>query len=314
MWFKNIKLYRFSQPFDMAVEDIEERLQAHAFAPCGKQDRMKFGWVPPLGRHGTELTHTCAGAIMLCAQKQEKVLPAAVVNEKLQDRALEIEHKEGRKLYRKERDQLKDDVIASLLPQAFPRNQKLFAYLDPKERWLVIDSSSNSKAEELLHHLRQSLDSLPVIPPSTKQLPVDILTQWVEQGHGSDDFAIGDECEFFNPKEEGSIIRCKGQDLQCDEIQAHLQAGMQVKQLAVVWQDSIHCVIDQDLGIKRLRFADVITAKAEEADAEDAAQQFDQDFAVMSLELNKFFKALTRAMGGLQRKRADLGVEEAIEA
>ena len=42
--------------------------------------------------------------------------------------------------------------------------------------------------------------------------------------------------------------------------------------------------------------------KAGEADAESAAEQFDQDFAVMSLELAKFFKSLFKAFGGLQRK------------
>lgn len=310
MWFKNIKLYRFTKPFEITDEELEALLAEHAFQPCGKQDKMKYGWVPPLGRHSNMLTHACGGYIMICAQRQEKILPAAVINERIAEKALEVEHKEGRKLYSKERAQLKDDIIASLLPQAFTKNQKLFAYISPKEKLLVIDTSSNTKAEEMLSFLRQSIETLPVVPPTTKQAPADVLTEWLQQGFGTEGFTISSECELYNPKEDVNVVRCKGQDLESEEIQGHLQAGKRVKQLGVEWNESISCVIDQDMAVKKIKFEDFVIEKANESDAEDAAQQFDQDFAVMTLELSRFFKALIKAMGGLQRKRVDLGEEE----
>ncbi len=310
MWFKNIKLYRFTQAVDYDENELDERLQEHRFRPCGKQDKSKFGWVPPLGRHGDLLTHATGGYIMICGQKQEKLLPATVVNEELAEKAQAFEDKEGRKLYRKEREQLKDDIIATLLPRAFTRNQKTFAYISPKDRLLVLNCSSNTKAEEFLAALRETLGSLPVAPVATKSIPSDVLTQWLQQGYGDEHFVVTDECELYNPKEDGNVIRCRGQDLESDEIATHLKAGKRVKQVGIEWNESIQCVIDQELAIKKLKFADFILEQADESNAEDAAQQFDQDFAVMTLELARFFKALFKAMGGLQRKRADLGQEE----
>jgi recombination associated protein RdgC len=301
MWFKNIRLYRFSKPWTLEQDALEKALESLRFRPCGRQEKHFTGWVPPLGQHSEQLTHTCGPATMICLLRQEKLLPATVINDKLAEKAQEIQNKEGRKLYRKERDQLKDDIIASLLPQAFTRNQKCYAFLAPEQGWIAIDTSSATRAELLLQSLRECVDSLPVIPVTTRQAPAEVMTDWIKQGQGNAPFTLGEECELVNPQEDHNVIRCKGQDLLTDEIQAHLQVGMRVRQLAVVWKENLSCVIDQDLAIKKLRFEDLVTSQANEADADDAAAQFDQDFAVMSLELLEFFKDLSSAFGGLQQ-------------
>ena len=302
MWFKNIRLYRFTKPFELTPEELEEKLAEHIFHPCGKHDQAKYGWVSPLGRHGEMLTHVTGEYIMICAQKQEKILPASVVNEAVQEKVEEIEAKQGRKVFRKEKQQLKDEATLTLLPKAFARTSKTFAYFAPKDNLLVVNSSSANKAEELLGFLRNSIESLPVIPPNAKNIPSEVMTLWLQHQTAGENFEIDQECELYNPAEDGNVVRCKGQDLFSDEIQTHLAAGKQVKKLGVLWKDALSCILEDDLTIKRLKFQDMVLEKADEADAESAAEQFDQDFAVMSLELSKFFKSLFKAFGGLQRK------------
>ncbi len=75
MWFKNLQIYRFTRPFDLTVEQLETQLEACAFTPCGSQDISRFGWVKPLGKFGSTLTHAASGHILLCARKEEKMLP-----------------------------------------------------------------------------------------------------------------------------------------------------------------------------------------------------------------------------------------------
>lgn len=302
MWFKNIRLYRFTKPFELTPEELEEKLAEHTFQPCGKHDQSKYGWVSPLGRHSEMLTHVTGDYIMICAQKQEKILPASVVNDAVQDKVEELEAKQGRKIFRKERLQLKDEITLTLLPKAFARTKKTFAYFAAKDNLLVVNSSSANNAEELLGFLRNSIESLPVIPPNAKNIPSEVMTLWLQHQVAGDHFEIDQECELYNPSEDGNVVRCKGQDLYSDEIQSHLAAGKQVKKLGVLWKDSLSCILEDDLTIKRLKFQDMVLEKAGEADAESAAEQFDQDFAVMSLELAKFFKSLFKAFGGLQRK------------
>jgi recombination associated protein RdgC len=80
MWFKNLQLYRFTKPFELDSETLGQRLAAHSFVPCGSQDTSRSGWTPPLGRHANEFVHATNGYLMVCCKRQDKLLPAVVVN------------------------------------------------------------------------------------------------------------------------------------------------------------------------------------------------------------------------------------------
>lgn len=307
MWFKNLRIYRFTKPFDFDSEKLTELLAEKAFHPCGRQDVSKYGWVPPLsgaaGDPDFDFVHVCNGNIMLCAQKEEKVIPSSVIKEAVQEKAEFIEQKEGRKIFRKERDKLKDDVMLELLPRAFTKSHRVYGYIDVKENLLLIDAASANKAEQFMSHLRDTLGTLPVIPPASKQVPTDVMTNWLSEQSAHPPFELEKECELSNPSDSANVIRCKAQDLDADEVKTILESGKHCSKLAVNWNDSLHCVIESDLSIKRLKFEDKLIEQANEADAEDRAQQFDQDFAVMSLELAQFCKDLFAAFGGLDEGR-----------
>lgn len=322
MWFKNLRLFCLTQPFDLSVEEIESQLAGYAFAPCSNYEKSRVGWVSPLGnaavvgegeregereREGNEegdgvapmLTHSVGDYIMLCARTQDRLLPASVVREATLEKIAEIEVRQARKVYRKEKREIQDNVFASLLPRAFTRSSRTFAYISRAEKLLVIDAANAPKAEEFLNLLRDSLGSFPVALPNSKRAPSDVMTRWLKEGKATDKFTIHDDCELFNPKDGSNVIRCKGQDLLSEEIQCHLDAGKQAKQLAVLWNNLLSCSISEDLSIKRLRFEEM-KEETENFDAESPAQKFDQDFALMTLELSAFFKSLFNAFGGLE--------------
>lgn len=298
MWFKNLQAYRFTKPCELTAETLNEQLAEHSFVPCGSQDLNRSGWVPPLGRHGSEFVHATNGYLMVCLKRQDKLLPPAVINEELEEKALVIEEGEARKLPRKERQNLKDEIIFTLLPKAFARSSLQFAYISPKDNMLVVDASSVKRAEELLSELRDAVGSLSVIPLTSKNLPIDVMTRWVDSGHPAEGYELGEECELRDNADIKSIIRCKNQDLSASEILSHLKTGMHVSKLALSWQERLECLIDENLSIKRLRFSDLVHEKATEVEADDAAQQFDVDFSIMALELSGFLKSLVSAMGG----------------
>ena len=302
MWFKNLQVYRFNKDFEHNAESLGQQLAEQAFVPCGSQDLNRSGWVPPLGRHGSEFVHSTNGNLMVCLKRQDKILPAAVINEALEDRALAIEEAEARKLPRKERQALKDEIMFSLLPRALARSSLQFAYIAPKDNLLIVNASSTKRAEELLSELREAVGSLSIIPLAGKHDPIDVMTRWVSNGHPDKGFELGEECELRDNANIKSIIRCKNQDLAASEIINHLKTGMHVSKLALSWQDRVEFVLDEKLVIKRLRFSDLVQEKANEIEAEDVASRFDVDFSIMALELAEFFKALTEAFGGEVRE------------
>ena len=298
MWFKNLQVYRFTKPFELSPEELAEQLEEHAFQPCGSQDLSRYGWVPPLGHHGSEYVHAAGGYIMLCAKKQDKVLPASVINEQVAEKALAIQTQEGRSVGRKERMNLKEDVTFELLPKAFARSSLQFAYIAPKEGLLVVNSASGKKAEELISYLRESITSVPVIPVTANNIPQQAMTSWLKTGHAPDNFEFGHECELKDPADEGGVIRCKHQVLTSAEINNHIKAGMVVSKLGLSFSGGIEFVVDDTLAIKRVAFDDVIQEKASQVDAYDAAEQFDVDFAIMTLELSALISAVIEIFGG----------------
>ena len=298
MWFKNLALFRFTEPFTLSTKELEEKLEQIRFRPCGQHEEFSFGWTAPLGRSSEQLIHASNGFMMFCAQKEEKVLPAAVINEMFLERILEAEEQQGRKLAKKERTSIREELIFELLPKAFSFTRRTFAYIDPKGGWLVVDAASANKAEDLVSLLRKCLGSLPVIPPVTKEKPSATMSQWLIDQKIPDNITIEDECELRSPEEEGGIIRCKRQDLSLPEIKNHLDSGKQVVKLAVSWADRLAFIIDESLTVKRLRFLELIQDQAAEIEADDETVQFDADFSIMSLELEKFLPRLLELFGG----------------
>jgi recombination associated protein RdgC len=298
MWFKNLQLYRLAQPFELSPEQLDERLRAGEFSGCGRMDLMSSGWAPPLGRHGQQLVHAANGYVMICLRKEEKIIPAGVVRQLLEDRVAEIAATEQREVYRREQRRMKESIMVELLPRALSRISNLFAYLDVRNGLLVVDSPAPARAELLLSQLRTTLGSFPAAPLKSRLSLSAVMTRWLSGERLPQDFVLGEECELKHPEPDGGVISCKHQDLNSAEVFNHIKNGKRVVKLAIQWREHLSCVIHEDLSIKRLRFEDIISTAAEESEADDPASRFDVDFSLMVLELAEFFPALLEALGG----------------
>ncbi len=298
MWFKNLAIYRLTEAFTLSPTELEAKLENLRFKPCGATEEFSYGWTSPLGRSSDSLIHQSNGFMMLCATKEEKVLPSSVINEMTAEKIAEKEEQEVRKLSKKERSDLKDQIIFELLPRAFSFSKRTFAYIDPKGGWLIVDAASAKKSEDLISFLRKNLGSLPVVPVSTTEKPTNIMTQWLLQNETPTDVLIEDECELRAPEEAGGIIRCKRQDLAAPEVKNHLDTGKQVIKLAISWSDRLSFIVDENLSIKRLKFLDLIQDQVSDIEAGTTEEQFDVDFTIMSQELSQFLPRLLDIFGG----------------
>lgn len=297
MFFKNLKLYRLTEAWNLTAEQLNEKLAEFAFHPCGSLDPLRYGFEFPLGRHGSEYIHATNGFIMICAKRQEKLLPGGVIKEHLEEKVLAINEVESRPVGRKERDALKDEIIFSLLPKAFTRSSLDYAYIDTKGGLIVVNTASTKRAEDLLSKLREALGSLRCLPISPKNIPTQVMTHWLRESQAPHQFELGGDCELQATK-DGRVVRTKKLDLTSSEVRNHLEAGMHVSKISLCWKESISFTVDDQLSIKRVKFEDVIADKANDRNPETKAEQFDADFAVMALELKNFIAALFSAFGG----------------
>lgn len=299
MWFRNLLVYRLNQSFRLGDEELIVALQSKKAKPCTHQELATFGFIAPFGKgEDAPLAHISQGFYLIAARKEERLLPSSVIKETLQEKVEEIELRDNRKVYKKEKDQLKDEIVQTLLPRAFSRKQIIYAAIAPKLGLIFVDSSSTNKAEELLSALREAVGSLSVRPLSVKVAPTNTLTHWVKSQQAAPGLQILEECELRDSQEDGGIIRCKRQDLTSEEIQLHLRSGKLVTQLALAWQDKLSFILDDKLAIKRLKFEDLLQEEADNEGGDDAASQFDATFTLMMLTLAEFIPALLTDLGG----------------
>jgi recombination associated protein RdgC len=298
MFFRNLTLFRFSPAVADDLKRLDEALGEHRLRPCGPLEMFTKGFVPPVGR-GDEapLTHAVKHCTWLTVGGEDKLLPAAVVNDELQRKVRKIAEEEGRKVGGRERKRLKEDLLTELLPRAFVRNSRMSAYVDTKQGWLVLDTSSRKSAENALSQIREALGSFPAVPLAPEEGPRVLMTDWLANGTLPAGLALGDEVELRDPATAtGAIAKCRRQDLDAEEVKEHLRNGKQVFQLGLVFDDRISFVLGEDLIVRKLKFLDVVTDELGDS-FEDASAEADASFALLTLELERLLAKLEEWFG-----------------
>jgi len=299
MWFKNLLSYRLTQEVPFEAEALEAALASKPARPCASQELTTYGFVAPFGKgEDAPLVHVSGEFLLIAARKEERILPSSVVNDAVKEKVEEIETEQMRKVYKKERDQIKDEIIQAFLPRAFIRRSMIFAAIAPRLGVILVNSASAKRAEDLLSTLREVMGSLPVRPATVKIAPTATMTDWVKSQQTAEGFYVLDECELRDTAEDGGIVRCKRQDLTGEEIQLHLSTGKVVTQLALAWQDKLSFILDDKMVIKRLKFEELLQEQAEQDGGDEAAQQFDASFLLMMMTFTEFLPVLFEALGG----------------
>jgi len=300
MWFRNLTLFRFSEHAAKSLKSLDDKLGELPLKPCGPLELSSQGFISPYGRNEQALSHQVGQFALLTLGREDRLLPASVVNDELSARLRKITEKEHRKVGSKERKRLKEDILTDFLPRAFIRLSKLHAYLAVKTGWLVLDTASRKAAEEALSRLREALGSFPAVPMAAEESPRALMTDWVIHGKLPKGLALGDECELRDPAETGAVVRCRRQDLETDEVREHLKSGKQVFQLGLIFEDRIGFSLGEDLTVRKLRFLDQVQDELGETDRDSGLAELDAVFALMTLELERLLEKF-EAWFGLPR-------------
>ena len=183
-----------------------------------------------------------------------------------------------------------------LLPRAFVRPSRTDAMLDLGHGLCIVDSSSRKNAEAVVSEIRRALGSFPALPVNAEVAPRSVLTGWIAGEALPEGLALGEECELKDAAEHGAVVKCQRQDLQCEEIANHLEAGKQVTRLALTLDDHVSFVLGEDLVVRKLKFLDGAVDQLEGGERDDARAELDARFALMAAELKRLFMVLEPAL------------------
>lgn len=296
MFFRNLTFFRFPKRFAKTLDELDARLEDCRLKPVGPSELMSRGFVPPMGRDAVALSHRVGDAVWITLGGEDRLLPAAVVNDELGKRIAAIEQKEGRKPGGRARKRLKEDLVMELLPRAFVRPSRTGATLDLQHGFIAVDASARKSAEAVVSELRHALGSFPALPLNAEVSARQVLTGWIAGEPLPAGLSLGDECELKDPIDGGAVVKCQRQELLSDEVRKHLESGKQVSKLALVLDDHVSFVLGEDLVVRKLKFLDGAVDQLENTEQDGLHAELDARYALMAGELKRLFAVLEPAL------------------
>jgi len=315
--FKNALIYRIEHWDPPALVEIENRLAAAPFVECRPTQPESAGWVAPRGDPHAALAESLGGQLVLRLCTESRAVPAAVVKTQLQARLDAAEKETGRRPKGKLAKELKEAVVHSLLPRAFPKRADALVWLDPVSRIVWVGVGSTKRADAVVTRLIEALGGgLRLSLLQTELSPAVAMTQWLSEKEAPAGFSIDRDCELKQPDSEKATVRYARHTLDIDEIGEHIRQGKLPTQLAMTWAGRVSFVLTEALTLKKIELLDVVLEGAG-VDAANAGRDdsgFDADIAIATGELRQMLPALIEALGGLHERQAALPAPAAAEA
>jgi recombination associated protein RdgC len=319
--FKNLMIYAVTAGFPTSLTALEDALALMPFEPCGASEDKRVGWLPARGQAHGLLAESVGGQWMLRFMAETRAVPAAVIQRRVQEVCEHIEATAGRKPGKKERRDLKEEAKAALLPQAFPRQQSVWVWLDPTSQLLMLDTASSARADDILTALVTLLDGFIAEPLNTATSPTVAMSTWLAEQTSPTGFTIGQECELKSADESKAAVRYARHPLLTDEVRDHIHSGKQPTRLALHWDDRVQFVLTEHLQLKKISFEDHVLEQAKaqrqpqgHSGGASAADDFDGSVLMTTAELGPLIRDVMAALDGLAQQASSPVLPPAVSA
>lgn len=275
-------------------------LQRQIFTPCRPTTPRSVGFTLPCD-HAAELAHHVAGYTVINWQSEDKILPGSVVDEAVEEKCAEIEEREGYKPGRKQRKEIKEQVIHALMPQAFSQKRQTLAVFGGG--YLIINTSSPARAEALIESLGNALECRPLVALRTPHNAGAKMADWIATGVPPELLTIDDRCTLIGANDEQ--VKYVNKSVENEEVRGLLVDGYTPKKLGLTHDDKLSYVLDDQLHLTRLNFIGL-----EKIHSENADEAFDADITIEAGEIIRLLDYLMTELGGIQWPES-LGVDTA---
>jgi len=292
--FRNARFFHLDGDWPDAEEAVDEQLRKSAFEPCGPLTERRSGWEPIDAESSDRLVRRVNGADLMRLRSQSRVLPAAAIHEELEKRIEDYRARMNEKPGTREKRRLKAETRDELLPKAMLKSDRIRGFVDPKQKLLAIDAAQNAATERFLLHLRKPFDGITFTPMKFGR-PVEELLHTIFFGSAPQQFALGRECRMQDPAEPRSVVRWADFDLNDRTIKDHVANGMRLTHLAIVYDNILSCVLDENGAITKMRF---LGADDDGDDDNDPLTRMDAGFVLMTGTLRHMLADMKKLLRG----------------
>lgn len=238
--------------------------------------------------------------IAMTFQWSERILPTATVKEKVLERVQKLIEVEGRNPARKETAQIRDDVVAALLPTAFIR-RTLIPVLFVEPGRLLIGTGSAKRADDIASDIRGmvaslGMDALSMTVVGTQREPEAALTELVSDCGYSDILEVGDKVALVGPDDTKVAIK---DDSIGEPVRLVDEENFRVQECAVVLQrdgeELVRARITSKLQFKGVKVA--ARARDDRESADPAAERI-ASYMLIASAIDDLVSTVVEMCGG----------------
>lgn len=303
--FNNLLMYRITSPLTAIHrhDDLNAALAEKAARLPTFQELLAVGFNEMMGEEDTYVEQVNASTMLLAVNFAERMLPGKIVRQRVAARVKEIEEGEQRKVYAREKQQLKDSVIAEMLPHTFIDQKVIHVLIQGP--YIIIDTTSAKKGEEILCLLREALGSLGVRPVTVENTPIQTYTDWFTGREKPEKFYLTGDFKAISNDDEIDSLNGKGTSPETEGLSELVEEyGRRVVVLGLSWEtgtnESLTFNVNEMLGIKGVKWPDSIIDMAAADAGEDANKytMFRATILLLATEIQNLMVDLLSALGG----------------
>lgn len=274
MFFRQLMVYTLETDAP-EFDALEALLEAKPFEPTRPQQVESLGWLTAIGER---YLHDTDEAARIVLQREERNVPVAVVKEEAETRLRERDGGAA-KPSRQELASMRDAVLLDLLPQAFPKQARTQIVLDRRNARVWFDTTTANRVERASNQLRELLGNWRMVPTLGNGDISGFLTQWLTQ-HPPAGFEIGASAKLVDPR-EGATVTVSRLALPDPHVLAHIEDGLRVEQLELIWKDRLSFVLRHDGGLARIKPTELLDEQRDSGDDDNADAMLDADQRLM---------------------------------
>ena len=283
--FKNLSIFRLNgSDFDLST--------LNKFAEPLPGEMSSSGFVDP---RDTGIFHRVLDNVILNFRVDKKVIPKSAIDAKTRERVAKIELESNFKLGRKALKEVRNEITDELMHRALCSTSYTAVWLDLKNGWLVINSSSQGIIDDIIHKIIASVDNFPIESFSVKRNASEAMNEWLSSGEAPIGFTIDSDAVMQATGDSKSAVKYSNQVVSDLEMLRRTEEGKTCVSLAMTWRDKISFVLTDCVTIKKVKILNVL--KSSLANEEG----FDSEFSLMAMELNLMLSELVGELGGFSK-------------
>lgn len=275
---KNALTYRAHIPSGLLLQD---HLEEHAFVECLPSQAASYGFVEPIEREGLIVDFDTG--ICFAVRFDSKVVPSSAVKAETDKRCAAERDARGRQVGKKERAEIKEQVLSEFYAKAFVRTKIVRCFYHTESKTLIVPcgQGDSDRIVSLLVRACGSVKTETIWVSSQKQGLTTRLRDYVDQGltgvYGNpsfDNFNLEGNVELKLEKQKLSI-KVTDIDNALEGLHEALKRGFQVESIGLSDGDACSFRLTHGLNIKAISLPADYLAGEHDGDLFRAAAAFE---------------------------------------